>query len=191
MLINSGIVLQILPLGMLLKSRSPSEPLKLPCRSGGHLNELLKNPNFSLLCVDNFIYGGAVYMVFVMINSYVMSKGISQADSAVLVSTIGLCNVIGRISSSAIGHCSCTNRTAFFAVVTYMLGGAILGLTLCRDFYSLALCAGLFGLTFGSRLSQLASVLIDTFGLSHMLSAFGFMMFSIGVGGISFPVLAG
>ncbi len=151
----------------------------------------MANWKFWVLAVDNFIYGGGVYMVFVMINSYVMSRGISQADSAILFSTIGLANVIGRFSSSLIAHCSCTSRICFFVAVTYLLGAAMVGLTLCEDLWSFAACAGLFGLTFGSRISQLAGVLIDTFGLAHMLSSFGFMMFAIGLGGISFPSFAG
>jgi len=129
LLINSGVVLHICLLATLLISRSPPAPLQLPCSNDGQLRELVANWKFWVLAVDNFIYGGGVYMVFVMINSYVMSRGISQADSAILVSTIGLANVIGRFSSSLIAHCSCTSRICFFVAVTYLLGAAMVGLT--------------------------------------------------------------
>ncbi len=188
MLINSGFSLQIVVCGSIMKSRTMVRDLKF-----GSLLEtsLLKNLKFWLFMLDSVLWGGAVFIVFSMVNNLMISQGVEKAVTTFLVSLLGLGNTLGRLCSSVIGNFACTNRPLFFAFATFLFGAATFGLTLCESEPLFGFCLMIFGYFFGCMLSQLAGVIMDLFGVAKLVNGIGYAMFGVGLGAISIPPFAG
>lgn len=187
MLILAGIALQTVVLGTLMRSRTYQQDLKL--RQVFEIY-LFKDIKFLSLFLDGVCFGGSVYVVFGMANQMAISRGSEIKDSAYLVSVMGVCNVIGRVSSSLIAQYSCTNRVLYFAVCGCLCGIFSCSAALSDDFWSLVLTLGLFGVFFGAKVSQLAAVNMELFGPNILITTIGYSMFSFGVGGLALPLLA-
>ena len=78
-----------------------------------------------------------------------ISKGIPRTDAALLISVIGVTNIMGRIVAGFIVDFLKMPSLVVYTVALFVAAVINFMFPLCNSFALLAVCAGLFGLCMG------------------------------------------
>ena len=63
-----------------------------------HSTWMFRNVSFSLFCVNNFLFFGALSILWVNLNGYIIKSQLGDAaDAGFIYSVIGISNVVGRL----------------------------------------------------------------------------------------------
>ena len=196
MIISSGLCLNCCVLGALMckvslwsygykeekPNDSPEELFNL---------SLLKDPKFVIFLLNNILWNIGSLILLVICTDYALHRGIPKDRGAVLVSTVGLGSLIGRVSIAIFGSHPRCNRFAVFIVSTAISGIAIGFYPIHDSFIALVTCSAIYGLFFGSQVGVLAVVTAELFGVDKLTSAYGYLMFGNGAGAMMGPPIAG
>uniref|UniRef100_A0A914WH53 Vacuolar protein sorting-associated protein 53 homolog n=1 Tax=Plectus sambesii TaxID=2011161 RepID=A0A914WH53_9BILA len=174
MLINAGIVLQITVCGSLMKSHSSGGPVSF--------RDLLETSLFTeakmwLMLGNCACWGAAVYSTFSMLNLLVLDIGLTRAESAQIASAVGLANVFGRTSASFLGQANLISRPLYYTLASFALSIGALAASAFKVLVPTMIALVVFGLGFGSMMSQLAGVLIHLFSVKRLVNALGYCVY--------------
>jgi len=159
-------------------------------KENGYLT-VLKNIPFLCVMLANLPAVMGLYIPYMFLPGITQQRGLTESDSALLISLIGFFNTGGRIVSGAITDHPKVDALALTTVAIF--SGAICPalMTLCYDFWSYAIVCILFGLFLSAWPAVTSSLLVDILGLEHLTSAFGVLTCIRGLSAFLGPPLGG
>ena len=144
--------------------------------------KMFTNHHYVLLCVNSLcaIFGQSV--VYTHLVAYSQSLGISEYKSALLISTIGVCNIIGRLLFVIVERLTKWNALIFH-IFSYITAGIFIILIPLSDNYIwLHFCGGIFGAMSSTLGNMVPAIIVDFLGPSLMANGFGNLMLFEAVG---------
>lgn len=142
---------------------------------------LLKNLNMTLdmLAYGLYSFGFIVPSMFLPLKARTI--GIADPYPTILLSIIGISDVVGRFVSGFVGQCLGQKRLIHY-MFAMLLGGTATAIScVSHIFPGLALYACIFGLSTGMTRAYSSIVLTDMMGLEHLPKAYAFKLFLNGL----------
>merc|ERR1719461_198238 len=169
---------------------APKVEAKEAAKENGYLT-VIKNVPFLCVMLANLPAVMGLYIPYMFLPGITKQRGLTESDSALLISLIGFFNTGGRIVSGAITDHPKVDALALTTVAIF--SGAICPalMTLCYDFWSYAIVCILFGLFLSAWPAVTSSLLVDILGLEHLTSAFGVLTCIRGLSAFLGPPLGG
>lgn len=213
MLISSGICLNCCVLGALLmpvqywskkityQPKEPTMSLKLikseeliaaeKARENIFNLDLMKDPKFLIFLINNILWNIGSLILLVICTDFAYKHDVSKNQGALLVSTIGLCSLIGRVMVALLGGHRRVNRFYIFIASTAVSGLTIALYPMNAEYIAMLSVSAVYGLAFGTQVGVLAVVTVELFGVQKLTSAYGYLMFGNGTGAMLGPPIAG
>ena len=144
--------------------------------------KMFTNHHYVLLCVNSLcaIFGQSV--VYIHLVAYSQSLGISEYKSALLISTIGVCNIIGRLLFVIVERLTKWNALIFH-IFSYSTAGIFIILIPVSDHYIwLHFCGGIFGAMSSTLGNMVPAIIVDFLGPSLMANGYGNLMLFEAIG---------
>ena len=110
---------------------------------------LLKNAVFIFFSISNFLTSLGFNTPFIYINDQALKLGIEPTKADILLSTIGISNMVGRIFLGIVSNLKGVNRLYLYSVVITICGIATTIEPFCIDFVQLFIYSIVFGFTSG------------------------------------------
>lgn len=168
---------------------------------------VLKMPVMTLLSIANVFGMSGYYIPYVYIagyaeeSIYVGERKASANEAALLLSAIGISNVVGRlifglISDKFAGKRICGSSVKITALLInncclLITALATIAIPFCPSYWTLMLDCILFGFFISSYMSLTSIILVDLLGLDLLSTTFGLVIFFRGISSIIGPPLAG
>ena len=188
----SLILLLVLPLSFLLRSRMDKNTLKsINNRSlSDTLNTAFKTPSYIYLVTGFFVCGFHVAFIATHMPGVIQVCGFSPTVSGWSLGVIGLFNIVGSIFA---GWYISKRSMRIFLAYTYFARCIIVLLFLVspKDLLSVMLFSIALGLTYFSVIPATAGLVGKMFGPQFMATLFGFALFSHQIGGFLGAYLGG
>ncbi|XP_014663573.1 PREDICTED: monocarboxylate transporter 12-B-like [Priapulus caudatus] len=154
---------------------------------------VLKDVRFLVLWCNNLLWNAGFIIVFVIIVDYLCTnQNFPKMEAVVMLSIIAITNTIGRPIAGLLGTHKLCNRMYLYNVST-----CLYGIVICLyvidglSFEWYAAFSTLFGLFLGMQCGILPIITADMFGVETLVSTFGYLMISNGVGNMIGPPIAG
>jgi len=159
-------------------------------KESGYL-AVIKNVPFLCVMLANLPAVMGLYIPYMFLPGISQQRGLTEDESALLISLIGFFNTGGRIVSGAITDHPKIDAL-FLTTVTIFLGSLCPALmTLCHTFWSYAIVCIMFGLFLSAWPAVTSSCLVDMLGLSPLTSAFGILTCIRGLSAFLGPPVGG
>ncbi len=156
---------------------------------GLSLREAIRTRQFWTVCLINLIVVFCILTIMVHIAPYAMDIGISTANAAGILSTIGGVSMLGRlvmgITSDRIG----SKRSMIVCFLILVAG--LFWLQVAEELWMLYLFAVVHGFAHGGLFTLISPLVAGLFGMISHGVIFGVVIFSGTIGGAVGPVLAG
>jgi len=127
--------------------------------------------------------------MLVHIAPHAVDLGITPANAAGVLSTIGGVSIAGRAVMGTAGDRSGTRRAVIICSIVLVAG--LVWLQFASELWMLYLFAAVYGFSHGGFFTVLSPLVADLFGLSSHGAIFGSVFFSGQIGGAIGPMLAG
>ena len=188
----SLILLLVLPLSFLLRSRMGKETLNNTAERSllDTLNTAFKTPSYIYLVAGFFVCGFHVAFIATHMPGVIQVCGFSPTVSGWSLGLIGLFNIVGSIFA---GWYISKRSMRIFLAYTYFARCVIVLLFLVspKDLISVMLFSVALGLTYFSVIPATAGLVGKMFGPQFMATLFGFALFSHQIGGFLGAYLGG
>ena len=152
---------------------------------------LFTDAGFDVYFLSSIFWNAAAATVLSFGPELTTEAGISELNSAWLLTLFGLGDFIGGVIGGVIGNIWTRHRLAQYVVANLLCGVCIaacpLGSTF-GEFAAILLCGGL---AFGVILGLLVVVLIDLIGTDNLGDGLGYIMLANGLGAFTGPSLTG
>jgi len=148
-------------------------------------------PVFFLCSLADVLASCALYVPFAHLPPAAEAKGLTPTQGAMLVSTIGLTNTIGRVVAGWLADQPCISPLIMTCSVVSAATPIVYIFAGCEYFWEYALLAAMFGFLTGCWVSIAPATLMDLLGANLLTHAFGFLSFFRGFAALSGPPLAG
>ncbi|KAI9577804.1 monocarboxylate transporter 9 [Glossina fuscipes] len=144
---------------------------------------------FNLSTLSLFIW---FIIPYLYLPEYMKKYGYETADSAQMLSAVGVAQTIGMIGLGYVGDRPWMNVNICYSGCMLLCGLSVLLMPILVNHYSglLALCI-LFGFTFASSFSFTPSILVSIVDLDDFTCAYGLVLLVQGIGMIAGPPIAG
>lgn len=161
-----------------------------PAKENGYIT-VLRNVPFLLVTLGNLPAIMGLYIPYMFLPGITQQRGMTESDSALLISIIGFFNTGGRIITGAVTDHPRVDALLVSTIALFF--GAICPflMTLCFDFWSFTIVCILFGLSLSAWIAVTSPLMVDLLGLELLTSAFGILTFLRGVAALLGPPLAG
>ncbi|XP_036331021.1 uncharacterized protein LOC118742785 [Rhagoletis pomonella] len=144
---------------------------------------------FNLSTLFSFIW---FIIPYLYLPEYMKIHGYETADSAMMISAIGVAQTIGMIGLGYVGDRSWMNVNVCYSACMVVCGMSVLLMPILVSQYSLLLLMCIiFGFTFASSFSFTPSILVSIVDLDDFTCAYGLVLLVQGVGMIAGPPIAG
>ncbi|CAG2065256.1 unnamed protein product [Timema podura] len=110
-----------------------------------------------------------------------MERGVSESYANYLLSVIGIANLVGRIILGYISDKPWINRLAIYNTCLTLCGVGTAMSAFCRDVWTFAFYASVFGFTIGAYVGLTSVILVDLLGLDKLTNAFGLLLLFQGI----------
>lgn len=120
-----------------------------------------------------------------------ISKGLSSAQAATLISIVGVTNIFGRILSGIITDMFRIRSSVTYTVALFTASLVNFLMPWCEGFVSLAVCGSIFGLCMATAVSMRTIVLADHLGIEKLTQSFGMVALFQGVAFMTNAPIAG
>ncbi|KAL5012258.1 hypothetical protein ScPMuIL_010809 [Solemya velum] len=154
---------------------------------------LLKNIRFLSLCLSILLFASSFTTAYGYIPPLAKSRGITELDAAYLISTAGICDLLGRIILSSLFDIRVIrpHRELCYVLLLLSTSAVAFGFPFMARFTGFAVLAGLFGFLTGGFISQKSIIIVDILGLGKLSSSFGIVLLFQGLGVLVGPPVAG
>lgn len=153
---------------------------------------VLTNKGICCLCVANFSYCMALYLMYLHFPNFIVYKGFSSEQAALFISISGIFNVVGRILAGVLANCRRVCEICVYAgtmgvvsVISFMYP------FLAQYYFGQVVYFVMLGLFVGPSAVVATCVSLKFVGVNHIATALGLQLSSAGVGAIVGPVLTG
>jgi len=171
---------------------------------------LFQNVSFSLFCINNVLFFGALTILWVHLNGYILKSGYSSSEAGWIYSIIGISNVCGRVFLGILCDHKRVNPVVIFTIGNFFLAlnelyashaqsyqgifnSQYLKIQLKNSISFLAVIVTnvIFGFVSAVGGPVLPSIIIEFLGQENLAMGYGFLLIFEGVGSFAGPPLAG
>ncbi|XP_066592508.1 monocarboxylate transporter 9-like [Prorops nasuta] len=147
---------------------------------------------FLLFSISNFLLHTWYDVPYVYLTDNAIEMGFSEADASILISAIGITNMVGEIILGWAGDRAWVNASIVYAVCM-ALCGAVTALipVVVGSYYTLCAVSGAFGLFIAANYSLTSIILVELITLERFTNAYGLLLLVQGVANLMGPPLAG
>ena len=155
--------------------------------------KIFKRKSYLILCLNQVLFSLGQSVVNVHIAYYASTIGTSVNESALLLSLVGILNLIGRVLIGIIAHHPRVCPIVLFIVCFVATGGIIATLGLIKNLIALMIGAALFGLFSASWGTLNPEVIIQVLSADPQLlsNAYGYILIFDAIGSLLGPPTAG
>ncbi|KAF7265684.1 hypothetical protein GWI33_020768 [Rhynchophorus ferrugineus] len=121
----------------------------------------------------------------------IKSLGFSEKDASLLISIIGIINMLGEIILGWVGDRSWANASIIYAVCMGLCGGVIALIPLIHDYTLLCLVSGAFGFLIAANYSLTCVILVELITLDRFTNAYGLLLLVQGFANLIGPPIGG
>jgi MFS family permease len=151
--------------------------------------EALRTVQLWILCGANVLLVFCLLIILVHIVPHASDAGLSIAQAAGVLSTIGAVSMIGRFTSGmAIDR---IGSKAIMVICFFVLIASLFWLQIADELWMLYLFASVYGLAHGGFFTAISPIVVEIFGITAHGAIFGIVVFSGTTGGAVGPFLAG
>nr|XP_009860312.1 monocarboxylate transporter 5-like [Ciona intestinalis] len=168
------------------------EPVYQPKQKSTLDFSLLLNPKWAVITLNLVLtqFGYSITLVHTVARAKLL--GIGEYESAMLLSFVGLSEVVAQLSSGAFADRQYIKRIHLHKIYIGVMAIATACSLLCNSFLTMAIYCVLFGCGSGSWQGNILPLTVDTLGVRTLRSAYGFCLFFSGVcGQLIGPPIAG
>ncbi|XP_052061352.1 monocarboxylate transporter 12-like [Mytilus californianus] len=152
---------------------------------------LLSNASFVLICIGNIFGAAAYYIPFMYLVDRALLLGIPSTEAAILLSVIGVMNIIGRILSGVLANMKKVNALVLNNIALFIAAVALFLQPLCTKYSLLVVFGVVFGLCVATYVSLAPIILCDLLGVERLANSFGLLGVARGIASVIGPLLAG
>ena len=154
---------------------------------------LLKDFPFFALCLSILLFTSSMMSTYVFLPSLAKSTGVTELQSAYLVSVIGVCDSIARFSSGVLLDMKRVKpfRLLFYNADMFCVVIVTLIMPSLHGFLAFSIAAGFYGIFVGTYIAQKSVVVVDVLGWEKMTNSYGLLLGFQGMGALIGPTLSG
>ena len=196
LLLMGGICLQIVIICALLRPMPPlnTDQGKQEHSAGfkQHLNmHICKNISYVLLLIQILFVSIGMSMVLVHLPAYGGTLGFSDDSSAMLLSTMGISNFVGRLAYGATNQIPWITAACLY-IIGFIIAGALTVICpLFTSYIALQVYAALFGFLTACFGSMLPLVIVDIVGADLITNGYGYVLLFMAFGTMAGGPVAG
>lgn len=183
LVVLSGLVLVIVPLGMGMREPSPVAGVASGVRQGivPAIKEAFAYPSFRLLVAGYFVCGFQVVFIGVHMPSYLKDAGMNPEVASYALALIGLFNVFGTYAVGLMGQ---KYPKRYLLAGIYTLRGITIIIFLLAPLtpVSVYVFSAVMGLLWLSTVPPTNAIVAQIFGVQHFAMLGGFVFFSHQIG---------
>ncbi|MFN0029365.1 MAG: MFS transporter [Acidimicrobiales bacterium] len=140
--------------------------------------------------VGGLLLSAALFVPLVYLVRYATDHGISKRDAALLLSVLGLSNIVSRLVTTALAGRIGAVRM-YLGCFAMLPVGLALWLAAGSSYLALAGFAAVLGISHGGYVALSPEVTAELFGVANLGTVLGALWTAGGVAGLASPVLAG
>nr|CAH7756863.1 unnamed protein product [Callosobruchus chinensis] len=149
------------------------------------------DPKYLVFAISNFLLYTWYDVPYVYLTDYAITNGVSEKDASILISIIGIVNMVGEVILGWLGDRQWANASLTYAVCMALCGGVIAFIPLITDYWSLLFVSGAFGFFIAANYSLTCIILVELITLDRFTNAYGLLLLVQGVANLVGPPLAG
>lgn len=142
---------------------------------------ILLDPIYLLILISNSTSAISNTNFTIMLPTYSINEGYDKDSSALLLSTVSLLDLVGRIGGAAFSDADYIPKHYYFATGLGVSGLALALLPMATSYVHLAGFCALFGLATGVYIGTTAVVFADILGPERLVSSYGISLFVNGL----------
>ncbi len=158
-------------------------------KSWFNLKEALTTSQFWLMFSQFVCFGFCQSFIIVHIVPHTTDLGISSNEAANILSTIGAFSIIGKVAMGAVGDIIGNKKAFILAFVIALI--SLVWILFTRSLPGFYLFAAMFGIAYGTHISQQSPMAASLFGLQEHGTIFGVLAFGMAVGATAGPIITG
>ncbi|XP_052869576.1 uncharacterized protein LOC128275200 [Anopheles cruzii] len=147
--------------------------------------------HYLLFAVSNFLLYTFYDVPYVYLGDYATQIGFSHQQSSLLISIIGILNMVGEVVLGWMGDRKSVNANYTYAICMALCGIVTALVPLFHDYTHLSALAGGFGLFIAANYSLTSIILVELISLERFTNAYGLLLLVQGVANLVGPPLAG
>ncbi|ETN61667.1 monocarboxylate transporter [Anopheles darlingi] len=147
--------------------------------------------HYLLFAVSNFLLYTFYDVPYVYLGDYATQLRFSSQNSSMLISIIGILNMVGEVVLGWMGDRKSVNANYTYAICMGLCGVVTALVPLFKDLTSLSALAGGFGLFIAANYSLTSIILVELISLERFTNAYGLLLLVQGVANLVGPPLAG
>ena len=144
--------------------------------------KMFTNHHYVLLCMNSLCATFGQSVVYIHLVAYAQSLGISEYKSSLLISTIGVCNIIGRLLFVIMERLTKWNALIFHIFSYCTAGIFIISIPVSDNYIWLHFCGGIFGAMSSTLGNMVPAIIVEFLGPSLMANGYGNLMLFEAVG---------
>ncbi|XP_065095823.1 uncharacterized protein LOC135717608 isoform X2 [Ochlerotatus camptorhynchus] len=150
-----------------------------------------RDVRFLLFAISNFLLYTWYDVPYVYLTDNATAMGFTKSQSSMLISIIGIVNMVGEIVLGWMGDRKSVNANLTYAVCMGLCGLVTALVPLFTDYTELSFLAGAFGLFIAANYSLTSIILVELITLERFTNAYGLLLLVQGVANLIGPPLAG
>jgi len=141
-----------------------------------------KKKGYIMLCVNILLFCCGISTVYVHLVAYAEKCGFGNDYSAMLISGLGVSNLVGRFLFGAIAHHTRSNPFAIYGIAFALSGVTICLIPAFSSYWLLMVDVCCFGLLSGCFGTLLVPILISLLGLRRFANGYGCLLLFMAAG---------
>lgn len=152
---------------------------------------LLKDPIYLVILISNSTNAVSYTNFVILLPAYAISLGFDKNMSSLLLSTVSVLDLIGRIGGSALSDVSMMPKHWYFVGGLFVSGVSLALLPIATSYVILSVYCGVFGLASGIYVGITAVIMADMLGTEKLTSSYGISLFVNGIIQLVGPPICG
>ncbi|XP_076233292.1 solute carrier family 16 member hermes [Calliopsis andreniformis] len=152
---------------------------------------LLKDPIYLVILISNSTNAVSYTNFVILLPAYAISLGFDKNMSSLLLSTVSILDLIGRIGGSALSDVSIMPKHWYFVGGLLISGISLALLPIATTYTMLSVYCGVFGLASGIYVGITAVIMADMLGTEKLTSSYGISLFVNGIIQLVGPPICG
>ncbi|EFA08184.1 monocarboxylate transporter 12 [Tribolium castaneum] len=146
---------------------------------------------YLLFAISNFCLYTWYDVPYVYLTDHARNLGYSEEDASLLISIIGIINMLGEVILGWAGDRSWANANIIYAVCMGLCGAVTAIVPLIDSYWSLCVISGAFGFFIAANYSLTCIILVELITLDRFTNAYGLLLLVQGVANLIGPPLGG
>ncbi|XP_015598488.1 monocarboxylate transporter 9 isoform X2 [Cephus cinctus] len=152
---------------------------------------LLKDPIYLVILISNSTNAVSYTNFVILLPVYANSLGFDKKMSSLLLSTVSVLDLIGRIGGSALSDVKIIPKHWYFVGGLFVSGISLAILPVATSYVMLSVYCGIFGLASGIYVGITAVIMADMLGPEKLTSSYGISLFVNGIIQLVGPPICG